>query len=289
MSSQADKFKIGLFVVGSLLLAVAVVVWLGASRYFKESKIAVAYFSESVQGLQPGSSVKFRGVPVGRVRSIHMAPDGRLIEIVMGLNRDFKITPELGVKMDLVGLTGMKFLEMDTFRPEQRREPIHIDFKPKYEVIPTYPSDIREIGAALESLFKKVKELDVERISDNLVRLTGRMDQILADPKLGQLGPLAFDTLRELRSTSKKLHEEINRAQFARNINRTADKACGFFQEGTEAARSADRLIRRTDNNLNILSQKLNRSANNFIDFTRLIKQKPSYILYGSGYNSQKK
>jgi ABC-type transporter Mla subunit MlaD len=281
MSSQADKFKIGLFVVGSLLLAVAVVVWLGAARYFEESNLAVAYFSESVQGLEPGSSVKFRGVPVGRIKSIHMAPDGRLIEVVMGLDRDFKIVPELGVKMDLVGLTGMKYLEMDTLKPEQQREPISLDFKPKYTVITTYPSDIREIGSALENIFHKVKALDVERISDNLVRVTGRMDKILADSKLDQIGAQACDTLREVRDTSRKLHEEINRAQISKNVNRTMEKASEFFQEGTETARSVDRMIRRTDNNLNRLSQKLDRSADNLIDFTRMIKQKPSYILYG--------
>jgi phospholipid/cholesterol/gamma-HCH transport system substrate-binding protein len=289
MSSQADKFKIGLFVVGSLLLAVAVVVWLGASRYFEESNVAVAYFSESVQGLEPGSSVKFRGVPVGRVKTIRMAPDGQLIEVVMGLNPNFKIVSELGVKMDLVGLTGMKYLEMDTFRPEQQKAPIHFDFKPKFKVITTYPSDIKEIGSALENIFQKVKALDVERISENLVRVTGRMDKILADSKLEQIGSQASDTLREVRETSKKLHDEINRAQISKTLNRTVEKASEFFQESTETARSADRLIRRTDNNLNRLSQKLDRSADNLIDFTRMIKQKPSYILYGTEDKSQKK
>jgi ABC-type transporter Mla subunit MlaD len=265
------------------------VVWLGAARYFEESSAVVAYFSESVQGLEPGSSVKFRGVPIGRIKTIQMAPDGKLIEVVMRLDSNFKVVPELGVKMDLVGLTGMKYLEMDTFRPEQQREPIQLDFKPKFRVITTYPSDIKEIGSALENIFQKVKALDVERISDNLVRVTGRMDKILADSKLDQVGSQASDTLREVRETSRKLHDEINKAQISKSLNRTMEKASEFFQESTETARSADRMIRRTDNNLNRLSQKLDRSADNLIDFTRMIKQKPSYILYGTEEKSQKK
>ncbi|HMK36107.1 MAG TPA: MlaD family protein [Desulfomonilaceae bacterium] len=289
MSSQADKFKIGLFVVGSLLLAVIAVVWLGASRYFEESNIVAAYFSESVQGLEVGSPVKFRGVPVGRVKMIRMAPDGKLIEVLMGLDSSFKITEDLGIKMDLVGLTGMKYLEMDTFRPEQQREAIHLDFTPKYKVIATHPSDIREIGTALESVFRKVKALDVERISDNLVKVTGRMDKILADSKLESLGVQASDTLREIRETSRRLHEEINRAQISKSLNKTMEKASEFFQESTETARSTDRLIRRTDNNLNRLTQKLDRSADNLIDFTRMIKLKPSSILFGTEEKSQKK
>lgn len=289
MSSQADKFKIGLFVVGSLLLAVAVIVWLGAGRLFEKSTVVAAYFSESVQGLEQGSSVKFRGVPVGRVKTIRMARGGRLIEVLMALDPDFKISEDLGVKMNLVGLTGMKYLEMDTVRPEQQKEPLTLDFAPKYKVIATYPSDIKEIGAALENIFQKVKAVEVERISDNLVRVTSRMDKILADSKLEQLGSQASDTLREIRSTSRRLHDEVSRAHISRSFGKTMEKASEFFQESTETARSVDRMIRRTDNNLNRLTQKLDRSADNLIDFTRMIKLKPSYILYGTEEKSQKK
>ena len=281
MSTQADKFKIGLFVVSSLFLAVAVVIWLGASRFFEVSQTLVAYFTESVQGLETGSSVRFRGVPVGRIQRIRMAPDGRLIEVVLGLDRSFKVTDDLGIKMNLMGLTGMKYLEMDTFRPDQQKEPIVLNFEPGYRVVPTYPSDIRELGTALDNIFQKVKALDVDRMSNNLLKVTSRLDTILADPKLDTAGADAAETLRTLRETARKIHYEVSRSQLSKTITRTFDKASEFFQESTEATRNADRLIRRTDNNLSNLSQKLDRSADNLIDFTRMIKQKPSSIIFG--------
>jgi hypothetical protein len=40
-------------------------------------------------------------------------------------------------------------------------------------------------------------------------------------------------------------------------------------------------MIRRTDNNINMLSQKLDRSADNLIEFTRMLKVKPSSIIFG--------
>lgn len=281
MSTQADKFKIGLFVVSSLFLAVVVVIWLGASRFFEVSQTLVAYFTESVQGLETGTSVRFRGVPVGRIKGIRMAPDGRLIEVVLGLDRNFKVTDDLGIKMNLMGLTGMKYLEMDTFRPDQQKEPIVLTFEPSYRVVPTYPSDIREIGTALENIFQKVKALDVDRMSNNMLKVTSRLDTLLADPKLDTAGADAADTLRELRETAKKIHEEVSRSQLSKTVTRTFDKASEFFQESTETSRNADRLIRRTDNNLSNLSQKLDRSADNLIDFTRMIKLKPSSIIFG--------
>lgn len=243
--------------------------------------MVVAYFSESVQGLQTDSPVKFRGVPVGRIKAIRLAPNGRLIEVVMSLDKTFQVTPDLGIKMNLLGLTGLKYLEMDTVRPEQQREVTQLGFEPKYPVIATYPSDISEIGSALDNIFQKIKGVDVERISENLIRVSGRLDKMLADPKLDHLATDTADTMREVKETARKLNEEIGRAQIAKNMNKVTEKASELLQESAETARSADRMIRRTDNNLNRLTQKLDRSADNLIDFTRMIRLKPSSIIFG--------
>ncbi|AFM24356.1 MlaD family protein [Desulfomonile tiedjei] len=281
MAGRADKFKIGLFVIGALILGIGLMIWLGASRYFEETQMVVAYFSESVQGLQTDSPVKFRGVPVGRIKAIRLAPNGRLIEVVMSLDKTFQVTPDLGIKMNLLGLTGLKYLEMDTIKPEQQREVVQLGFEPKYPVIATYPSDISEIGSALDNIFQKIKGVDVERISDNLIRVSGRLDKMLADPKLDHLGTDTADAMREVKETARKLNEEIGRAQIAKNMNKVTEKASELLQESAETARSADRMIRRTDNNLNRLTQKLDRSADNLIDFTRMIRLKPSSIIFG--------
>lgn len=283
MSSQASKFKIGLFVVSGLLLGVVVFVWLGASRYFQDSKTVVAYFMESVQGLESDSPVKYRGVPIGRVKAIRMAPDARLIEVLMSLNRSFKMNEDLGVKINLLGLTGQKYLEMDNFRADQIREQITLDFTPRYPVIPTYPSDIREIGNALENLFQKVKGVDLERVTNNLIRISARLDKMLSDPKIDNTFVDAAETLREMKEISRKLNDELSRNQPIKAMTKTLEKANDFLQVGSEAAKSADRMIRRSDNNLNLLTQKLDRSADNLIDFTRMIRLKPSSIIFGPG------
>jgi phospholipid/cholesterol/gamma-HCH transport system substrate-binding protein len=279
MSNQAEKLKIGLFVVGSAILVIAMIIWLGRSHYFESSQTAVAYFTESVQGLESDSPVKFRGVTVGRVKGIRLAPDGLLIEVVMNLDRKFKVTDDLGVKMNLVGITGLRYLEMDTFKPDQRRETTGLTFEPRYPVIATYPSDIKEFGSALENIFQKTKTVDVERISYHMVRVASRLDQILADPKLDTLGSNTADAVKEVKDSAKRLNDELARAQLAKQLHKTFEKTSELLQEGTETARSADRMIRRTDSNMNRLTQKLDRSADNLIEFTRTIRLKPSILV----------
>lgn len=282
MTTQQRKLKIGLFTVLSAALAVGGLLWLGASRFFEDSTSVVAYFSESVQGLEADSPVKFRGVPVGRVRAIRMAPDGRLIEVTIRLNRDFKVSDDLGIKMNLVGLTGMKYLEMDTFRSDQKQPPLVLDFQPRYPVILTYPSDIKEFGNALDNIFQKVKTVNVEQISHHLLRVSARLDKITSDGRLDTMGGDAAETMREIREVVRKVNDEIVKTQPSKAVTRTLDKAALFFQESTETARSADRMIHRTDNNLNQLSAKLNRSADNLDEFLRLVRRKPSLLLYGT-------
>lgn len=272
--------------VASLLLTVSMLIWLGASRYFENPQTVVAYFSESVQGLESDSPVKFRGVPVGRVKKIRMAPDGLLIEVVMGLNRNFKLSDDLGIKMNLLGLTGLKYLEIDTFKPDQYKEPIELDFTPRYKVIPTYSSDIKEIGAALENIFQKLKALDIERMSNHLLRVSSKLDKILSDSKVDSIGADASEAIREIKEASKKINDDLARAQLGKSITKTLEKTNEFLQASTETMRNADRMIRRTDNNISLLTQKLDRSADNLIDFTRMIKNKPSSIIFGPGEKS---
>jgi len=289
MYSQAHKFKIGLFVVASILLGMGLLIWLGASRYFQRSQDVVAYFSETVQGLERDSPVKYRGVTVGRIKSMRMAPDARHIEVVMSLDEKFTITEDLGVQIGLLGLTGQRYLEMDRFGPSARKEPIELNFKPPYPLVTTYPSDIREIGTALDSLLRKANAIDIQKIADHVLRVASKLDGALDDPKAENLGADAGDALREIKEAARKINVEITRMQPARKFSTTMDKATEFLDEAAKTARSTEKFIYRTDNNLNLLSQKLNQTADNLIDFSQMIKIKPSSIIFGPEEKPKKK
>lgn len=282
MAGQAQKFKIGLFVVMSLLLGSGTLIWLGVIRALSPSQKVVAYFTESVQGLEPDSAVKFRGVNVGRVDSIRMAPDAQLVEVVMNLDKSFRVSDDLGIKISLLGITGMKYLEMDRYEPPLRREPPHFEFQPRYPVITTYPSEIREFGDALETLFKKVRGVDLERISAHLLNVSARLDRILADPKVQDIGVETAETIQQIKKASKRVNDELDRMSLGKRVGTTLDKSSEFLQEITGTARSLDQMIHRTDISINRLSQKLDRSADNLVDLTKMLKNKPSIILFGS-------
>ena len=65
MSQKANYFKLGLFVIGAAVAAVLVLIIIGTGRWFERKVIIETYFKESVQGLDIGSRLKYRGVSIG--------------------------------------------------------------------------------------------------------------------------------------------------------------------------------------------------------------------------------
>src|SRR6185295_8997508 len=117
MSTEAKKFRVCVFAIAALVIGVGGLIWIGASRIFEDTVPFVTYFSESVQGLDPGSSVKYRGVPAGRVKKISIAPDGNLIEVLMDVKPEFVWylvnDQSLRTQLQLSGITGLRYVEIE--------------------------------------------------------------------------------------------------------------------------------------------------------------------------------
>ena len=65
--NKANFAKIGFFVLAGAALIVLAIGIAGARTFNKKVVEAETYFAESVTGLDLGSPVKYRGVPVGEV------------------------------------------------------------------------------------------------------------------------------------------------------------------------------------------------------------------------------
>src|SRR5439155_24240345 len=130
-TTATNHWKLGLFVLLAVGVTLGTLFWLGARRFQRDSFPAISYFDESVQGLDVGSPVKFRGVTIGTVSDITIAPDHRHVQVTsdiyldalahLGLRVPKKntgeefIDPNLRVQLVSAGITGVRFLQTDFF------------------------------------------------------------------------------------------------------------------------------------------------------------------------------
>jgi len=181
VANKTNHWKLGLFVVVALAIALAAVVALGLRRLNRDGIPMVTYFDESVQGLDQGSPVKFRGVTIGNVQSITIAPDHLHVEVWMrlytdelarmGFGPEDKRDPSLRPQLAAAGITGVKFVQFDNFPPDRYPEPL-LEFAP--------PSDY--YAPAVQSTLKGLEEV-VNEVGAKLPHLTDELGDTLFEAK----------------------------------------------------------------------------------------------------------
>lgn len=182
MLKKKTPFLVGLFVIIGTLLGTSAIVWIGASKYFKGGTTYVTYFDESVQGLQVDSKVKYRGVDVGWVKSIDVAPDNRLIEVVMKIDFEGDLSKKNIAKLEPAGITGIVFINLDNAKPEDYKKTPRLSFEPSHPVIPSVPSDIQRIMTNVNEISENIKKIDFAGIS-NQIKSTTRTIELFVNSK----------------------------------------------------------------------------------------------------------
>jgi phospholipid/cholesterol/gamma-HCH transport system substrate-binding protein len=236
VATEVHKFEVGVFVIVSTIIAIVGAIWLGASRFFEKTEPYVTYLSESVQGLDPGSAVKYRGVPAGHVATITIAPDGELIEVRMDIDEEtakaLKRDPNLRATLELSGITGLRYVEIDRRSGDALHQAPVLDFKPPCEVIPSSRSSFKALQSALEDVYDRFMQLDVGGISTDAKTALQAATQLLTDERIDAV-------LSNLKSTTQHTSEVTkNLDAMTRGV-----RLAPAVQNATEATAEAKTLI----------------------------------------------
>jgi paraquat-inducible protein B len=198
MSLKANYYKLGLFVIGAVLAAGALLVVIGSGRWLQPKVTIETYFDESVQGLDIGSKVKYRGVVIGEVTHIGFThvryqqdkPVGERLRFVLveaqlqpkllggraaggdiTSPENAKLEVERGLRARLApqGITGTNYLELDYVDPPPPL--LQFDWTPDHIYIPSTKSTVLQFVNAASELIDRLHRLDVEGTVENLNRL----------------------------------------------------------------------------------------------------------------------
>jgi phospholipid/cholesterol/gamma-HCH transport system substrate-binding protein len=306
MATLKTKFAVGLFVIIGFALSFVAVIWFGLSHYLEKGHYYVAYFDESVQGLDRDSPVKYRGVSVGRVESIEVAPDATLIQTVMKIEPEIKPDENFVAQLKSVGITGIMFVELDRKKPGEPDLSPRINFPSKYPVIATKPSEIRQFITEINEVLNQLKSLDLGGISakvkENLDELNRSMTDLdLADLSMALKSSLAVwdralnsvdraaqsiqkmadngdRTVNELASLIEASKADLKAAVAA--LNRSMQQAETLVSSGSALLTNTDRRIEQVALNLVGTLRMLEQSGENLNRTVERIADQPSQLIF---------
>ncbi len=224
MSQRVSPTLIGLFVVGALALGVVGVGAFGSGQFFEQRTTFISYFDESVNGLDVGAPVKFKGVPIGEVTDINLRVDLEnetfQVPVQYAINLD-PVTDTTGARLNLDDPALLRDQIEDGLRAQLQLESIvtgklyveltyisdpdsavYAQDPPSRLSIPTELSPLAKLGEGASGLVTNLRQFDVTQINENLVTFL-----VNANDKLEALDAEAIN--RSALSTIESVREVV--------------------------------------------------------------------------------
>jgi paraquat-inducible protein B len=252
--TEFNPAKLGAFVVGALLLAVAAVILWGPLNGLWEKKYVI-FFDETATGLDPGATVRLNGVAIGRVDSIDLLYDQTnkvYSAVVVKLDRDrvkrvskggqsfddMLQNKEVSAQLGISGLVSFKLfvdLKVEPLRADEYRA----WKKSEYE---KYYADDEWIPARESTIAKVIEKLEDVLNSEGITNLVNSVSRLLDESTTNRLvfkTSAAIDAFRVLATNANEILV-TNRVELAMAISNITQLASNITQLASNTSPKLD-------------------------------------------------
>jgi phospholipid/cholesterol/gamma-HCH transport system substrate-binding protein len=112
MNNSRIEFKVGMFVaIGLGFMALLVLNFSRGITLFQPT-YHLRIIMPTTAGLKPSADVMLFGVPIGKVSSLELGPDGRSVDVTVRLLTKYKIRKDSSFHVDALGFLGDQYVEV---------------------------------------------------------------------------------------------------------------------------------------------------------------------------------
>ncbi len=282
MENRAHALAAGLFVIILGMAVASAVVWFSDQKILHDHYLLVSE-EGSVAGLNPESSVRYRGVPVGKVEDIWFDPNNpNLILIRIAVSSNIVFPKNIYAQLATQGFTGLAFIELNIEGKEPHDERLSPDVR-----IPLRPSFIKELSSSFEDLVKnsnraierinsllsEENQIKINTILTNLAQAIRRYDSLADQLHSGiqSFPELAAEAGLVLKQTHHLL-SDINQAVV--KINQQDGLVDGLTQNSQEIADTLPKLRE--------ISTAIMQSTHHINRILLKLEEQPQSLLFGS-------
>ena len=316
-----------MFVMAASIIAVAAVMVFGAAKFFSRTENFISFFSESVNGLDVGAPLKYKGVKIGKVEGIFISSSKNIkessVSVVYSIDidqlrrktgTDFKdysdwmdeqIAEGLRAKLNYQSIvTGMLYIELDFIADKGEKYDLKYGGT-RFKEIPAAKSGLSELAKGFEKTMADVAKIDFAGIGQNvhsaIVKVNEKLDAIdakaISDNAVSALK--GVDDLvrnRDVAEAVKKLDALLSDSDALVNDARAELK--NFSSSGASLAARLDEVLSNVNSvvapqsplryQIAVLVKTMNDSMSYISNFTDYLQRNPNSLLRGKD-NSKRK
>jgi phospholipid/cholesterol/gamma-HCH transport system substrate-binding protein len=273
VETRANHFLVGLFVLALMAALIFAGLWFARANLGEAQAVYHTYFRGSVTGLSIGSTVRYRGVPVGTVQDISIDPENvERIQVTLALRPGTPVKSDTIASLQPQGITGQSFVQLTG--GTHAAPALHAASGRAAPEIPSTPSAIERLLADAPEAMARVAVL-VERVSgllndDNLRNIDRMIDgaaesAVLLARALVQIEKLAGEAGGTLKGVDRTVADAGRLAADARTaldrISSQTQALLGDARSLTPQAQAAVGDLRRTLGGFGRVAEELERLA----------------------------
>lgn len=287
MTARAYALMTGLFVIFLIGLIGAAAYWFGGVHPARRSYVVVAH--RSIMGLRAQSTVYYRGVPVGTVTSIDLAPQDVSRTLVdISIDPSIPVTAGTYARLVTQGVTGIATLELNDSGesparlPSSENSPAHIPLRSGgfSDLTSAARTLIGKLDTVADALHRILGPENQARIGDILAttqQLTQHLDELerRLDTSLAGLPALT----QNARSTLKRIDTLTGHLiRLTDSLHQTSERLGSFAATGKTAGAE---LAQQTLPKLGTTLDDLQRTAKAIEGLSRSLERNPQQLLFG--------
>lgn len=321
MKNKLNPVAIGMFVLAAVTISVVAVMVFGASKFFADTEKYVSFFTESVNGLDVGAHVKYKGVVIGKVEEITIRPSADLNEttvaifysIDLGLVRrkildtdvdifdewlEKQIADGLRAKLNYQSIvTGMLYIELDYLA--EKGEKYHTIYAgTSLTEIPSAKSGLSEMGKAVEKTIAGISEINFAKIGSDLEHLLEEANRKISQLDVESMNDSALETLESIREVAENPDLKSSLKNLDKLLVNADDSVASIRRDFSSVTQSAAHTLNKVDvllANLNsmfspqspfryelsILLRNLSESLSSISNLSDYLQRNPSSLITG--------
>jgi phospholipid/cholesterol/gamma-HCH transport system substrate-binding protein len=305
MENRAYALTAGLFTIVLFFAAIIVSVWLNRDHVERVPYLLAT--TRSVSGLSPQAPIRFRGLEVGRVKSVAFDPKvpGQVL-VEMNIDPNAPLTTTTYATLGFQGVTGISFIQLndDSTTPvrlsSSKDKIARIELRPSiFDKLETHGSLIltrgEELTGRLNDFLTPENQTRIFTMFEQMTKTAKTYESLPEQlaPSVAQLPALMADTRQTLSAVTKFTQDS---KVLADNMNGLMAKiqapdgalqtATQTLQQATTAINAAQTLVgemeAQTLPRVNTLTDEARGSVRNLNRTLNTFSEQPQSILFGA-------